>query len=68
MNFFFLVNGSIGYSFNRPEKQKTALGDDSSSPFASKKQNKTKKPGSFICLRLPLIVLAPSTEVPLTGT
>jgi hypothetical protein len=41
--FFLCVNGSIGYSFNRPEKQKKALGDDSFSVFPAKKENNNKK-------------------------
>lgn len=68
MNFFLLVNGSIGHSFNRTEKQKAALGDDSSSPFPGKtKQNKTRKKQAFYLSKV-AFDSAHSTEVPLTGT
>lgn len=64
--FFILVNGSVGHSFNRPQKQKAAHGGDSSSPFPSKKQMKPESAG--VLLAEVAFGSVCSTEVPLTDT
>lgn len=57
--------GSIAYSFNRPEKQREVLGDDSFSLLPKKtKQNKTQN----FYLSEVAIDRARGMGVPLTGT
>lgn len=58
--------GSIAYSFNRPEKQREVLGDDSSS-LLPKKTKQNKKTWDFYLSEV-AIDRACGMGVPLTGT
>lgn len=60
------LSGSIAYSFNRPEKQREALGDDSS--LLLPKKNKTNQKAQDFYLSEGAFDSAHSTGVPLTGT